>query len=153
MKNWKKLAGYLGVAFLPSLAGAVAKPDAWYQDLKKPPLNPPAFVFGPVWMVLYTLMGLAHYKYNEAPGEHKKAGNALYAAQLVLNGAWPLVFFRGKAPFAGLLNIVALLVLIAATMREFRRVSPKAGALFIPYLLWVCFACYLTAEVARRNRE
>ena len=152
MKNWKLLFGCLALAFLPSLSGLVAKPDEWYRGLEKPKLNPPSWIFAPVWTTLYLMMGVAHYLYATAQSsDEKRAGHALYAGQLLLNGTWSLVFFGAKAPGAALTNIAALWVMILFTMREFHRKSPRAAKLLIPYLLWVSFATYLNLEIYRRN--
>lgn len=153
MNDSAALARSLATAFIPALSGAAAKPDAWYQSLKKPPLNPPAWVFGPVWTSLYTLMGIAHHRFAaEAIGDEKTRGDVLYTAQLLLNGTWSLVFFRGRSPFWAFVNIVLLLGAIVATINEFRKVSKTAAMLMIPYLLWVAFAAYLNFEICRRNR-
>ncbi len=153
MKNWKLLIGCIALAFVPSLSAAVAKPDAWYSGLEKPPGNPPSWVFGPVWTTLYLMMGVAHYLYATAQSKDEKStGHALYLGQLLLNGTWTMVFFGAKAPCAALANIVALWAMILFTMREFNAKSPRAAKLLIPYLLWVSFATYLNLEICRRNQ-
>ncbi len=154
MKNWKILAGCIALAFLPSLSGIVSKPDEWYRGLEKPPGNPPSWVFAPVWTTLYLMMGVAHYLYTTSQStDEKRAGHALYAGQLLLNGTWTLVFFGAKAPCAALANIMALWVMILFTMREFNSKAPRAAKLLIPYLLWVSFATYLNLEICRRNQH
>lgn len=142
----------MGLAFLPALSGFIARPDEWYRNLEKPPGNPPAGVFGPVWTTLYFMMGVAHYLYTTSQSEDEKsAGHALYLGQLLLNGTWTLVFFGAKAPCAALANIVALWAMILFTMRKFNHKSPGAARLLVPYLLWVSFATYLNFEICRRN--
>lgn len=153
MKSWKLLAGCIALAFLPSLSGIVSKPDEWYRGLEKPPGNPPAWVFAPVWTTLYLMMGVAHYLFTTAQSDKPKSvGHTLYLSQLLLNGTWTLVFFGAKAPCAALANIVMLWAIIFGTMREFDPKSPRAARLLLPYLLWVSFATYLNFEICRRNK-
>ncbi len=154
MKDWKLLAKCVGLAFLPSLSGAVTRPDATYFALNKPPLNPPPWVFAPVWATLYALMGWAHYEYLKTPSRFDKSvGTRLQVAQLVLNGTWSLAFFGLKSPKLALFNIVLMLVAIVATMRAFSLVSKRAMWLMLPYLLWVSFATYLNAAIVVLNRD
>lgn len=153
MRSVAALLGAVGLAFLPSLSSLVAQPDDWYRGLRKPSLNPPPWVFGPVWTVLYILMGVAQYQYATTNSlRDRRAGYALYSLQLLLNGTWSLAFFRRRSPRLALLNIGLLWLSIAATIVQFNRVSRKAAWLLMPYLVWVSFATFLNLEICRLNR-
>ena len=142
------------VCLLPGLVGSITGfPDDWYRNLTKPALNPPAWVFGPVWTALYLLMGVALYHVwsrHEHPGATLAVG--VFAVQLVLNALWTPAFFGAQSPLLGLLVIVPLVILIAVTTRLFWRVSVLAGSLLLPYLAWVGFATYLNAAIWWLNR-
>ena len=138
-----QLAGVVGgLLTRPALAG-------WYRALDKPPLTPPDAAFGVVWPVLYGLMGLAAWlvwrRGLDAPWVRPALG--LFLAQLALNVAWSGAFFGLRSPPAGLAVIAVLWPLILLTTLRFRRVSAAAGALMVPYLLWVTFAAYLNAAI------
>lgn len=120
----------------------------WYQTLEKPAFNPPDWIFGPVWTVLYALMGIAAWLLNrkrsvsEAPSAF-----AWFYIQLALNVLWSGLFFAMQSPGAALVCIGFLLVAIAATMRAFFQISPLASWLLAPYLAWVSFATVLNATL------
>lgn len=129
----------------------------WYVPLRKAPLNPPAWVFGPVWTTLYTLMGISLYRVwtaarRAAPGADGAAFVPFWT-QLVLNAAWSFVFFGLRRPLAALAVLVALLGSILATIRGFGRADRWAGRLLVPYAAWVAFAGYLNAGVWWLNRR
>jgi tryptophan-rich sensory protein len=154
MRRAAIFAGCILLAYLPSLSGYVARPDAWYRALAKPPLQPPDWVFAPVWLTLYLLMGIAHGIYAVSPsptGGSKARGHVLQVLQLALNAAWSLIFFGAHAPLAAGIEILALLVVIALTMRAFAQVSRPAALLLLPYLAWVGFATYLNWGIVARN--
>jgi tryptophan-rich sensory protein len=137
-----QLAGALGA--LTADSGQ----SAWYQALDKPAFNPPSWLFAPVWITLYTLMGIAAYlvwQRRDAPEARFALG--LFAAQLVLNAAWTPVFFSAHQIALGFLVIVALLVVLAWTVRRFFPVSTVAGWLLVPYLLWVTYAAVLNGAL------
>lgn len=122
----------------------------WYATLKKPEWTPPGWVFGPVWTVLYVLMGIASWLV------WKKTGLGtypltLYAVQLLLNGLWSPVFFGTQSIKGGLVVIVLLLGTLVETTRAFWAVDHRAGALLVPYLAWASFAAALNASLAARN--
>lgn len=132
----------------------------WYAGLQKSPLNPPPWVFGPVWTTLYTLMGIALYRTwmrarrtEEAAGGEERASFAPFWAQLGLNTAWSLVFFGLQWPLGALVTLLALFAGILATIRSFGRVDTVAALLLIPYAGWVAFAGYLNASVWWLNRD
>jgi benzodiazapine receptor len=118
--------------------------EGWYQTIEQPALAPPNWVFGPVWTVLFTLLGVAVYLVlRDADGRERTVAFGLFVGQYVFNVAWTLVFFGDQNIAGGLAVIVALLALIAATLAAFWRVRKEAGLLLVPYLLWVGFATYL----------
>ncbi len=125
----------------------------WYTTLTKPWFTPPNYVFGPVWTVLYILMGISLYLVLSQGWENKtvKTGIILFAAQLGVNLMWSLIFFGLHSPLAALACIVVLLALIIATIITFYRVSKPAAVLLVPYLAWVCIATALNAGVVLLN--
>jgi benzodiazapine receptor len=142
------------VSFIAAAIGASASVHAsiFYGQLILPDWAPPASVFGPVWTILYALMGTAAWMMWRT-GDLRATGIALalFVVQLVANALWSCLFFgfhRGGAAFA---DVVLLWWLIIATLILFWRRRPLAGALLIPYLLWVSFACTLNYSVWRLN--
>ena len=124
----------------------------WYAALDKPMLNPPNWVFGPVWSVLYLLMGVAlALVILENTKQPKKKAYVWYGLQLVLNTVWSLVFFGLHAPWLGVVTILALIVSIVLTISEFYHIKKITAWLLVPYLAWVCFATYLTVGIALLN--
>ena len=132
-------------------AGAVRD---WYPSLVRPSFAPPSWIFGPVWTLLYLMMGFAAYLVWQRGGGAAAARTALalFGAQLVLNGLWSVLFFGLRAPGLALVEIVVLWVAIAATLWAFWRIRPAAGALLVPYLAWVTFATALNAGFWWLNR-
>lgn len=142
----------IGICLAAGLIGSVFTTPAipvWYAGLIKPALTPPAWVFGPVWMVLYILMGIALYLVWSRGWEQKnaKVAMAIFAVQLILNVLWSFLFFGLQSPFFALIEIVLLWIAILMTIGAFYRVSVPAAVLLVPYLLWVTFAAYLTYGV------
>jgi tryptophan-rich sensory protein len=135
-------------------SGALTASDisGWYATLNQPTLTPPNWVFGPVWTLLYALMGVSlALVWRERESRDAKAGVGLFALQLALNFAWSLVFFGGQNPLGGLFVIVPLLVAIVLTIAVFARVDRRAALLLVPYLLWVSFATYLNYSIWSLN--
>ena len=128
-------AGFIGSVFImPTIPG-------WYDALIKPSFNPPAYIFAPVWSVLYTLMGLAAFRvWERKTTKSAKRALILYGIQLVLNVLWSYAFFGLYNPLAGLGVIVLLWLTIFGTMVLFYRIDKTAGWLMVPYLAWVSFA-------------
>ncbi|UNZ00140.1 tryptophan-rich sensory protein [Zhouia spongiae] len=127
--------------------------DTWYHSLNKPPFTPPDWLFAPVWIVLYILMGIAAGIVWSHGFYHKWVKTAMYhfVFQLLLNAMWSIVFFGFKKPLWGFLVILTLLVLIVLTIKWFKVVNRKAAYMLIPYFIWVCFAAILNFEVWRLN--
>ncbi len=146
------LLGWLFAAFAAAAVGAVASVDApsFYAQLNKPSWAPPAGVFGPVWTVLYALMGVAAWLVWRSPGP-KRAALTLFGAQLAANALWSWLFFAWHRGALAAVEILVLLALIVAMIVAFWRISRLAALLMIPYLLWVSFASVLTWAVWRSN--
>lgn len=140
-------AGFIGSAFT-----APAIP-VWYESLVKPALNPPAWVFGPVWTALFVLMGIAAYLVwrKGLSRSDVKVALAIFLGQLVLNTLWSIIFFGLQNPGAALLEIFILWLAILATMIVFYKVSRRATWLLLPYILWVSFASYLNYAIWMLN--
>lgn len=146
------LLGWLLVVFVAAAVGAAASVDApsFYAQLSKPAWAPPAGVFGPVWTVLYALMGVAAWLVWRSPGP-KRAALTLFGAQLAANALWSWLFFAWHRGALAAVEILVLLALIVAMIVAFCRISRLAALLMIPYLLWVSFASVLTWAVWRSN--
>ncbi len=125
----------------------------WYTSLNKPWFSPPNVVFAPVWTTLYILMGLALFLVWRSPRNRTRdAGIVLFAAQLAANVAWTFAFFGLQSTLYGLLAIVPLWFLIAATIYQFYKVDKRASYLLIPYIVWVSIATALNASIYVLNR-
>lgn len=141
-----EVAGLIG-----SLATFPAIPT-WYSQLAKPWFSPPNFVFGPVWTILYAIMGASLYLVIKKGLNSKNTkGFYLFGTQLSLNILWSLIFFGLKNPFAAFIEIIFLEVSIILTAIEFYKIDKKAAYLLVPYILWVAFAAILNFWVWRLN--
>ena len=127
--------------------------STWYTGLEKPSFNPPGWVFGPVWTLLYTLMGIAVWRvWRRGPGvPGVRAGVVLFAVQLLLNAAWSPVFFGAERIDIALGIIAALWAVLVATTVVFFKVDRPAGWMLVPYILWVSFATVLNASLLSLN--
>lgn len=145
------LAAFLGVVFVAMIVGGLATSigmGPWYQTLPKPFWTPPDWVFGPVWTVLYAMMGIAAWLVWRQAGLRSAAvGLGLFFVQLVVNVLWPVLFFAFQAFGWAALDIVALLLLILATTRAFLDHSRTAALLLLPYAVWVGYAASITIAV------
>lgn len=152
-----RLAAALALPLLVGfVAGRVTAPavESWYAGLAKPGFTPPSWVFAPVWTLLYAAMGVAAWivwsRGLGAPGV--KVALAVFVVQLLLNGAWSLLFFGLRSPLAGLVELAGLWVAVAICSRLFFRQSAAAGWLMVPYLAWVTYAGALNAGIWALNR-
>lgn len=143
------LVGWVAVSFAAAAVASLFPPALWYAELAKPSWAPPGALIGPVWMVLYLLMGVAAWLVWRSAGW----APALIAfdVQLALHAAWPWLFFGLHRLGLSLVGIVLLLLAIAATMLAFRPVSKTGAALLAPALVWVAFVAVLNFELWRRN--
>ncbi len=153
-KQFFGLIAWLGVTFIAAAIGSAASANAqtFYAQLAQPAWAPPGYVFGPVWTVLYTLMGLAAWLVWRVGG-FKSAQKALilYLVQLVFNALWSWLFFVWNLGLLSFIEILLLLALILITAICFWRIKPLAGVLLIPYLLWVIFAAFLNYSLWQLN--
>jgi tryptophan-rich sensory protein len=142
----------LVVVFATAALGAVAsvKAQAFYAQLIKPEWAPPAGVFGPVWSVLYLLMGISVWLVWRSQ-RASRGPFVLFFAQLAVNALWSWLFFAWHQGALAMVDVVVLLALIAATMSAFWQSSRLAAVLLGPYLLWVAFASALTWSVWQGN--
>lgn len=125
----------------------------WYPTLKKPAWNPPAWLFGPVWTLLYAMMGVAAWCVVRRDGvANSRLALLAYGGQLALNALWSILFFFLRSPLAALADIAALWTAILATAGLFHARDRLAGWLLAPYLLWVSFAAALNFALWRLNR-
>ena len=150
--QWWMLAGFLVVTFGVATVGGIATSGSvrsWYPTLTKPAWNPPGWVFGPVWTVLYAMMAVAAWLVWRQAGWG--GALALFGMQLALNAAWSPLFFGLHRIDLALGDIVLMWAAIVATMVAFWKVTPAAGWLFVPYLLWVTFAMALNFALWRLN--
>jgi tryptophan-rich sensory protein len=149
-RNALALCGFLFVTFCaPALSAFIGMPGPWYAALNKPSWNPPPWLFGPAWTLLYTLMAIAAWMVWKRVGFAKPL--KLYFVQLALNAAWTPIFFGANAMGWALAEIVALWIAILMTLRAFWAVSRPAGMLLVPYLAWVSFASVLNFTLWRLN--
>ena len=136
------------------VAGALftATDTAWYTNLVKPAFQPPGWIFGPMWTLLYSLMGVALYRMVERRNrEGARTALWLFAAQLFLNGIWSPIFFGAQAITFALVVIGMLVVAVAFTIARFWKIDRAAGALLVPYLAWIAFATILNATLVHLN--
>ena len=146
--DWKKLVGAIILCQMAGVIGSFFTAPAirnWYTFLVKPAINPPSWLFAPVWSTLYTLMGISLYIVWQKGLGKKKVRDAIlwFLIQLVFNAFWSVVFFGLRNIFAAFITIVALWILIIIVVLKFYRLDRGAGYLLLPYLLWVSFAAYL----------
>lgn len=147
------LAAFLAVSFAAAGIGSLATaPNIanWYAGLAKPSWNPPNWIFGPVWTLLYISMAVAAWLVWRQGGVWQWA-LALFGVQLALNAAWSWIFFGFHLPGAAFIEIVALFIALAATTVAFWPKSMAAGILMVPYLAWVAFATVLNFTIWRLN--
>lgn len=154
-RPWLGLAGWVLLCFAAAGLGSVATAHSipgWYDGLAKPSWTPPAWLFGPVWTVLYLAMAVAAWLVWRPGGfGARRTALGLFLVQLALNVAWSALFFGLRRPDLGLADIGLLWVAIVFTLLAFRRSSRLAGWLFVPYLLWVSFASALNFAIWRMN--
>lgn len=148
------LIGFVGAAFIAGAIGSWATfPNVrdWFPLLQKPSWNPPGWLFGPVWTTLYVLMGVAVWRAWRAGGPAAPRQVRLYFVQLFFNALWSVLFFGLKQPAWALADIVVLWGLLVWLQAGLWRSDRLAGALWLPYLLWVSFATALNAAIVRLN--
>jgi len=145
------------IAFIPGILGQLATGPAipaWYATLTRPPIAPPNWLFGPVWTLLYISMGVAAGLIWQKGISSKavQAAIVLFLIQLALNGLWSFIFFGWHLLFLAFIEIVVMWVFILLTIIKFYALSPAAGLILVPYLLWVSFASILNLSFWWMNR-
>ena len=156
LKSIPHLVGFIVLSQLAGVIGSVftfQSVTGWYTTLARPWFTPPNWLFGPAWVTLYFLMGVAAYLVWEKGWEKKEVKTALYwfGFQLALNALWSILFFGLQSPLYGLVGIVVLWLSIAMTIKKFNCVSKKAAWLLVPYILWVSFATLLNFSIWTLN--
>ncbi|HOY66208.1 MAG TPA: tryptophan-rich sensory protein [Candidatus Ozemobacteraceae bacterium] len=127
--------------------------NAWYATLRRPPLTPPSWVFGPVWTVLYLMIAASLLLYYRAEGRAVPARmHALIGVHVASNLAWTPLFFGCQVPGAALVDILALVGTLLVLITRLWKTHPVSALLLVPYLLWVSFATYLNAGFYALNR-
>lgn len=140
-----------GVGFVSALVGGE---PSYYEQLARPSWAPPPSVFGPVWTILYTLMGTATWiVWRRARGAVRRRAMTAFALQLACNAAWTPVFFGLHQPGAAIAIIFAVLVSVLAMAILYARVRALAGGLVVPLALWVGFATCLNVAIWQLNRS
>jgi translocator protein len=144
--------GWLLLCFAASSLGAFFMPGEWYAGLAKPSWNPPGWIFGPVWTLLYTIMAVASWLVWKRGGwAVQRRPLTFFVVQLGLNAAWTPLFFGLQRPGWAFAEILLLWVAIVGTIAAFRPVSRAAAWLLVPYLAWVSFAAVLNGTLWRLN--
>ena len=152
IENILKLAASIMLCLSAGVIGSVFTMDSiptWYAALEKPFFSPPNWVFAPVWTTLFILMGISLYLVwkKGIKTEGVKIALILFAAQLVLNTLWSIIFFGMRSPIYAFVEIVMLWILILFTIITFYKISKTASYLLIPYILWVSFAAVLNFSI------
>jgi tryptophan-rich sensory protein len=156
LNPWLALAAFLVICLAAGGLGGWATAGAvvdWYPTLNKPSWNPPAWIFGPVWTLLYVLMAIAAWLVwrKGTTGANVSWALRLFFVQLGLNTAWSFIFFGAHSPGLAFAEIIVLLAAILLATREFFRHSSAAGLLMLPYVAWVSFATILNFTIWRLN--
>lgn len=148
--SWITLAIFLAlVVGVGGFIGSQTAPGPWFEELVKPPLNPPNWVFGPVWFTLYVMIAVAGWRiWMDQP---KSTAMTLWGVQMLLNWAWSPTWFGANMPWLALAIIVALGLVIVGFIVISRKRDQLAAWLFVPYLAWVSFATYLNLSIAVLN--
>ena len=127
-----------------SLANVYINSDTWYEELIKSPLNPPSYVFGIVWPILYAIMAFVSFKMAEKI-------STLFILQLLANAAWSWIFFYFHAPLIALVDISVLIYLNLKIISVVKIESPILFYMYLPYLVWLSFAAFLNASIIFLN--
>lgn len=153
-QKWLGLPVWVVIAYVPSAMAAFVETGTWYDSLKRPVWTPPSWVFGPVWTLLYLLMGIAAWRVWARHGFGDRSSRralVLFLVHLILNAAWTWLFFGLHMPTAAAAEIVVLWSMILALVVLFWKCDRTAGALLLPYLLWVTYAVTLSIGFAIMN--
>lgn len=157
MSNITKLILSIVICQLAGIIGSFFTADSiasWYVTLNKPSFNPPNWIFGPVWITLYLLMGISMFLIWREGLKNKNVKDAftIFIVQLVINASWSIVFFGVQSLVGGLAVIIILDILVIICIKKFMKISKLAGFLLIPYLLWILFATILNYFIFKLNQ-
>ena len=152
-RHWVALVAWVGLCVgVGVVIGLLFKPGAWYAALEKPAFNPPAWLFAPVWTILYIAMGVAAWRVWRLPvSAEREQALRQFGIQLALNAAWSPTFFGANSLAGGLGVITLLLFAIAITIQRFHPLDKIAAWLLAPYLAWVSFATLLNVTLLALN--
>jgi len=153
-ESWVSLVPFVTACLVAGGIGSLFTSSSvytWYPQLRKPEWNPPSWIFGPVWTVLYLTMAISAWLVWRNAGPGAKFALILFAIQLLLNIAWSWVFFRLHAIGPAFGEILLLWMMIIATAVAFFPISFLAAWLLIPYIAWVAFASYLNFRIWQMN--
>ncbi len=148
------LVVWLGIVFAAAAVGGLASAEsaAFYRELVRPSWSPPGWLFGPVWTVLYAMMGVSAWLvWRERGFRRALVPLALFIDQLAFNALWTWIFFVWRQGIWAFVEILVLWGLIVATMKAFYAVRPLAAWLLVPYLAWTSFAAALAFTIWRMN--
>ena len=140
-----QLAGILGSLF------TITNVNSWFSTINKPFFNPPNWLFGPVWTLLYLLMGISLYLVWSKGFKKHKTAIYIFGIQLILNSLWSILFFGLKSPLFAFIEIIFLWAAILLSIIKFYKISKPAAYLLIPYILWVSFAAVLNLAIVLLN--
>ncbi len=150
MSNWLIRIAFLALVMGGGiLIGTLTAPGDWYAQLSKPAFNPPNWIFGPVWTVLYVLIAMVGWRQFET--DRSSTAMKLWWAQMGLNFLWSPTFFVLQMPWVALVVIVALLTVIVVFIAEVRYTDRVSALTFLPYLAWVAFATALNLSILILN--
>lgn len=152
-RGYWALAGWIALTYGAAATGVFVSTGGWYAGLVKPAWNPPGWLFGPVWTLLYAMMAVAAWLvWREGGWKTRKRELGLYLLQWALNALWTPLFFGMHRPGLAFVEIIVLGLTLLATMMAFWRVRRAAALLLAPYALWVAFAAALNFAIWRLNR-
>lgn len=152
----KPLITSIIICFVPAVIGGIATSssiNSWYISLNKPGFNPPNWIFGPVWTILYLSQSISLYLIRTTTSEPvaKLISLLFFSFQLVLNLLWSVFFFLLRSPRLSLAEIGLLIITVIFTIISSYRVNRRAGLILLPYLAWISFAAYLNYAIVRLN--
>ncbi len=141
----------VGLGSLSGIASGTGLTE-WYQTLNKPFFQPPSWVFGPAWTILYTLMGISIARiWHLSASPERISAIRLFVIQLILNLIWTPIFFALQQPLIALFIIIIMWIMIFMTIRSFKKLDNIAAYLLVPYIMWVSFATLLNASIVYLN--
>ena len=141
------------ICFIPAIVGSYFTAEAiptWYDTIEKPTFNPPDWIFGPVWTILYITMGISLYFIVTSKIKNSIA-IYFFFTQLILNGLWSILFFGMKNPLLAFIDIIFLVGFVLTTIITSAKVSKVSSIILIPYLFWISFATILNYSILILN--